>query len=168
MDINTQLAKGWTASDRLSVIWKSDLTDKIKRSFSKQQSCRYCYMDALHGRELNVWRKHLMAITQECYEQYWTSAGGQQTPFTKTIQVRRTRHAKRCWRSKDEPISDILLWTSSYRRAKSGRPARTYLQQLCADIGYSLEDFPGAIDDRDGGQERVREVRTGSATWCWW
>ena len=32
-DINTRLAKAWTAIDRLSVIWKSDLTDKIKRSF---------------------------------------------------------------------------------------------------------------------------------------
>ena len=50
IDINMQLAKAWTAMDRLSVIWKSDLTDKIKRSFSKQQSCRNCCMDALYGR----------------------------------------------------------------------------------------------------------------------
>ncbi len=28
-----RLAKAWTAIDRLSVIWKSDLTDKIKPSF---------------------------------------------------------------------------------------------------------------------------------------
>ena len=33
IDINTRLAKAWTANYRLSVIWKSDLTDKIKRSF---------------------------------------------------------------------------------------------------------------------------------------
>ena len=32
-DINTQLEKAWTAIDSLSVIWKSDLTDKIKFSF---------------------------------------------------------------------------------------------------------------------------------------
>ena len=32
-DINTWLAKAWTAIDSLSVIWKSDLTDKIKHSF---------------------------------------------------------------------------------------------------------------------------------------
>ena len=32
-DIDTWLAKAWTAYNRLSVIWKSDLTDKIKRSF---------------------------------------------------------------------------------------------------------------------------------------
>ena len=32
-DIDTQLVKAWTAINRLSVIWKSDLTDKMKRSF---------------------------------------------------------------------------------------------------------------------------------------
>ena len=32
-DISTWLTKAWTAIDRLSVIWKSDLTDKMKRSF---------------------------------------------------------------------------------------------------------------------------------------
>ena len=32
-DINTRLAKAWTAIDRLLVIWKSDLTDKMKCSF---------------------------------------------------------------------------------------------------------------------------------------
>ena len=49
-DINTRLAKAWTANNRLSVIWKSDMTDKINAVFSKQRSCRYCCMDALHGR----------------------------------------------------------------------------------------------------------------------
>ena len=34
-DINTRIAKAWTAIDRLLVIWKSELTDKIKRSFFK-------------------------------------------------------------------------------------------------------------------------------------
>ena len=32
-DIDMRLAKACTAIDRLSVIWKSDLTDKMKRSF---------------------------------------------------------------------------------------------------------------------------------------
>ena len=46
-DIDTRLTKEWTAINRLSIIWKSDLTDKMKRNFF--QSHRYCYMDALHG-----------------------------------------------------------------------------------------------------------------------
>ena len=32
-DIDTRLTKAWTAISRLSIIWKSDLTDKMKRSF---------------------------------------------------------------------------------------------------------------------------------------
>ena len=32
-DIDTRLTKAWTAIDRLSIIWKPDLTDKMKRSF---------------------------------------------------------------------------------------------------------------------------------------
>ena len=32
-DINTQLTKAWTAINRLLIIWKSDLTDKMKLSF---------------------------------------------------------------------------------------------------------------------------------------
>ena len=36
---------------------------------------------------------------------------GHLPPITKTIQVRRTRHPGHCWRSRDELISDVLLWT---------------------------------------------------------
>ena len=51
---------------------------------------------------------------------------------------------------KDELISDTLLWTPSHRRSKAGRPARTYIQQCRADTIYSLEEFTGAMDNRDG------------------
>ena len=33
--------------------------------------------------------------------------------------------------------------------ASVGQPTRTYLQQLCTDIGFSLENLPEVIDDRD-------------------
>ena len=55
------------------------------------------------------------------------------------ISIRRTRHAGHCWRSRNELISDVLLWTPTYGRAKAGRPARTYIQQLCEDTGCSPE-----------------------------
>ena len=47
-------------------------------------------------------------------------------PITKTIQVRLTRYAEHCWRSRDELIRDVLIWTPTYGRAKAGRPARTF------------------------------------------
>ena len=82
------------------------------------------------------WRQHLT-------KQYLYS---HLPPITKTIQVRRTRHAGHGWRNRDELISDVLLWTPSHGRAKAGRPARTEIQQLYADTGYSPEDLPEAMD----------------------
>ena len=85
-------------------------------------------------------------------------------PITKTIQVRRTRHAGHCWRSTDEIISDVLLWTPTYGRAKAGRPARTYIQQLCEDTGCSPEDQPEAMNDREKWRERVKDIRASGTT----
>ena len=89
-------------------------------------------------------------------------------PITKTIQVRRTRHAGHCWRSKDELISDVLLWTPTYGRAKAGRPARTYIQQLCEDTECNAEDLREAMSDREKWREMVRDIRAGGTTWWWW
>ena len=93
---------------------------------------------------------------------------GHLPPITKIIQVRRTRHAGHCWRSRDELISDVLLWTPTYGRAKTGRPARKYIQQLCEDTGCSPEDLPEAMNDREMWRERIRDIHAGSTTWWWW
>ena len=85
---------------------------------------------------------------------------GHLPPITTTIQVRQTRHAGHCCWSRDELISDVLLWTPKYGRAKAGRPARTYIQQLCDDTGCSPEDLPEARNDREKWWERV-------TTWWW-
>ena len=93
---------------------------------------------------------------------------GHLPPIAKTIQVRRTRHAGHCWRSKDELISDVLRWTPAYGQAKAGRPARTYIQQLCEDTGCSPEDLPEAMNNREKWRERVRDIYASGTTWWWW
>ena len=93
---------------------------------------------------------------------------GHLPPITKTIQVRRTRHAGHCWRSRDELIRDVLLWIPTHGRAKAGRPARTYIQQLCEDTGCCPEDLPRAMNDREEWRERVRDISAASAIWWWW
>ena len=93
---------------------------------------------------------------------------GHLPPITKTIQVRRTRHAGHCWRSRDELIRDVLLWIPTHGRAKAGRPARTYIQQLCEDTGCCPEDLPRAMNDREKWRERVRDIRAASTIWWWW
>ena len=112
----------------------------------------------------------LRAILNKSWRQYPTSHQlyGHLPPITKTIQVRRTRHAGHCWRSKDELIRDVLLWTPTYGQAKAGRPARTYIQQLCEDTGCSPEDLPEVMNDREKWRERVMDIRASGTTWWWW
>ena len=61
--------------------------------------------------------------------------------------------------------NDLLLWTPAYGQAKAGRPARTYVQQLCEDTGCSPEDLPEVMNNREKWRERVRDVRAGGMTW---
>ena len=112
----------------------------------------------------------LQAILNKSWRQHPTRPQlyGHLPPITKTIQVRRTRHAGHCWRSRDELISDVLLWTPTHGHAKAGRPARTYIQQLCEDTGCCPEDLPEAMNDREKWRERVRDIHATSTTWWWW
>ena len=112
----------------------------------------------------------LRAILNKSWQQHPTrhQLYGYLPPITKTIQVRRTRHAGHCWRSRDELIRDVLLWIPTHGRAKAGRPARTYIQQLCEDTGCCPEDLPRAMNDREEWRERVRDIRATSAIWWWW
>ena len=112
----------------------------------------------------------LRAILNKSWQQHPTrhQLYGHLPPITKTIQARWTRHAGHCWRSRDELISDVLLWIPTYGWAKAGRPVQIYIQQLCEDIGYSPDDLPEAMNDREKWRERVRDIRACGTTWWWW
>ena len=173
-DIDTRLTKAWTAINRLSIIWKSDLTDKMKRSFFQAAveslllyGCTTWTLTKrlekkLDGNDTRMLRE----ILNRSWQQHPTrhQLYGHLPPITKTIQVRRTRYAGHCWRSRDELISDVLLWSPTHGRAKAGRLARTYIQQLCEDTGYCPEDLPEAMNDREKWPERVRDIRATSTT----
>ena len=177
-DINTHLAKAWTAIDRLSVILTSDLSDKIKFSFFQATVVSillYCcttWTLTKHMEEnlyVNCTRM-LQAVLNKSRWQHPTKGQlhGHLPLITKTIQIRRTKHVGHCWRSKDELMRDVLQWTTSDGQAKVGRPARTYLQQLSTDRGCRLEDQQEAMDGRDEYRERVREIRASGTSWGWW
>ena len=146
-DIDTRLTKAWTAIDRLSIIWKSDLTDKMKRSFFRAAvvsillyGCTTWTLSKRFEKKLDGnYKRMLRAIFNKSWRQHpkRKQLYGHLPSITKTIQVRGTRHARHCWRSKDDLITNVLLWTPAYGQAKAGRPARTYIQQLCEDTECS-------------------------------
>ena len=156
-DIDTRLPKAWTAINRLSVIWKSDLTDKMKRSFFQAAAASillygcttWTLTKRLEKKLDSNYTRMLRAISNKSWRKHPTrnQLYGHLPAITKTIQVRRTRHAGPCWRKRDEFISDVLLWIPTYGREKAGRTARRYIQQLCKDTGCSPEDLPEAMND---------------------
>ena len=177
-DIDTRLTKAWTAIDRLSIIWKSDLTDKMKRIFFQAvvvsillYGCTTWVLSKRLEKKLDgIYSRILRAILNKSWRQHPTrhQLYGHLPPITKTIQARRTKDAGHCWINKDELISDVLLWNPPYGQEKAGRPARTYIQQLCEDTGCSPEDLPEASNDREKCREKVRDIRASGMTWWWW
>ena len=164
--------------NRLTTIWKSDLTDKMKRSFFQAAvtsillyGCTTWTLTKRLEKKLDGnYTRMLRAILNKSWQRHPTrhQLYGHLPPITKSIQVRRTRHAGHCWRSRDELIRDVLLWIPTHGRAKAGRPARTYIQQLCEDTGCCPEDLPRAMNDREEWRERVRDIRAASTIWWWW
>ena len=142
--------------------------DKMKRSFFQAAivpillyGCTtWTLTKQLEKRLDGNYTRMLRAILNKSRRQHSTKQQlyGHLPPITKTIQIRRTRHAGHCWRSRDELISDVLLWAPTHGRAKAERPARTYIQQLCEDTGCSPDDLPKAMNDREGWLEKFSDT----------
>ena len=102
-DIDTRLTKAWTAIDRLSIIWKSNLTDKMKRSFFQAAvvsillyGCTTWTLAKRLEKKLDGnYTRMLREILNKSWRQHPTrhQLYGYLPPITKTIQVKGTRHA---------------------------------------------------------------------------
>ena len=149
-DINMRLAKAWMAIDRLSIIWKSDLSDEIKLNFFRVAvvsiilyGCTTWTLTERIEKKLDRNCKRMLGATlNKSWKQHPTKQQqyGHLPPMSRIIKIRQTRHAVHCWRSKDELISDIFLCIPSHGHASVDRPTRTYLQQLCTDTRCNIKD----------------------------
>ena len=115
-DIDTRLTKAWTAIDRLSIIWKSNLTDKMKRSFFQAavvsillHGCiTWTLTKRLEKKLDNNYTRMLRAILNKSWQQHPTSH--QLHGHLLTIQARWTRHAGHCWTRKWCTPVDSRMW----------------------------------------------------------
>ena len=126
------LVKMWTAISRLLIIWKTDLSNKIKRDFSQAVVVSII----LYGCTTRMLTKHIekklygncTRMLQAIFNKSWKQQATKQQLYGhlhsifKTIQIRWTRHVEPCWRSKDKLISDILQRTPTHEHASVGRP----------------------------------------------
>ena len=132
-DIDTWLMKTWTAINRISIIWRSDLTDKMKHSYFQAAvvsillyGCTTWTLTKRLEKKLDGnYTRMLWAILNKSWQQHSTrhQLYSHLPPIMKTIQVRRTRHAGHCWRSRDElkwctPM-EPHIWPSKSRTTSS-------------------------------------------------
>ena len=118
------LTKAWTAIDRLSIIWKSDLTDKMKRSFFQAAvvsillyGCTTWTLTKRLEKKLDsYYTRMLRAILNKSWRQHLTrhQLYGHLPPITKDIQVRRTRQLEHTFSSYVR-IRDVALKTCQRR-----------------------------------------------------
>ena len=92
---------------------------------------------------------------------------GHLPPITKTFQVRRTRRAGHCWRSKDELMSDVLRRTPVYGWAKAGRPDRTYIQCCILTFDPAKQAIPKTVEvtHSDGSYGKKSRRRAWLTIW---
>ena len=130
----------------LSIIWKSNLTDKIKRSFFQAA----VVLILLYG--CTTW-----TLTKRPPTSHHENYPSQTNQTCRTLLEKQGRAHKWC-----TPM-DPNIWPR-----KKGQSARTYIQQLCEDMGCSPEDLPEAMNDRENWRERVRDIHARGTTWWWW
>ena len=182
-DINTRLAKAWTAIDRLLVIWKSDLTDKMKRSSFQAAimlillyRCTTWMLTKRIEKKLDGnYTKMLQAILNKPWGQHPTKQQlySQFLPITKTIQVRRTRHVGHCWRSRNKLISNIPLHMDEQRQNDQLEPSynssvqiqdvdfKTYRKQWTIEKGGGRGSEAWHDDNVDYGQAPLSLIHWG-------
>ena len=151
-DIKTRIAKAWGALNKLNVVWKSSLSDELKRSFFRATiesvllygATAWTLTKTLEARLDGTYTHMLRAVLNISWKKHPTKKQlyGNLPTISDIIRERRMRFAGHCWRAKQELASDVLLWVPRHSHTRVGRPATTYVDQLCSDTGCLPTDLP--------------------------
>ena len=148
----------WTTINRLSITWKFDLSNKIKRDFFQivlvsilSYGCSTWTLTTYMEKKQNGnYLRMLHDFLNKSWKQY-----SHLHHISKSIQ---TRPAKCCWINKDRHIRNILQWILTHRLDSVCQLVRIFLHQLCGDNGRSLVNPLGTKDDWDWRRKLGKSV----------
>ena len=153
-------------------IWKSGLTDKLKRRlFISTVESVLLYgseawtltvqlekaLDGVYTRMLRVahnvtWEDHIRNI--DLY--------GGLPRVTDKVRARRMRLAGHCVWHPELAASQLILWEPKHGERGSGRPKTTYVDTLKRDAGLSsTSELKTLMEDRDQWRAAIRDSRAG-------
>ena len=171
-DIKTRLGKAWSALTKLNSIWKSNLTEKLKKEFFQAVvqsvllygSTTWTLTKQLEKKIDGNYTRMLRAILNISWKEHPSKERlyGTFPPISQVIREQRLRFVGHCWRSKDEIVQSVLLWRPNHGKRNRGRPSKTYIHQLIEDTGMNVEDLPNAMENRELWRRRIKEIRASS------
>ena len=173
-DIEVRIAKGWSALNRMEIIWKSKIQKELKiRFFRATVESVMMYgaeswtltktlekrLDGVYTRMLRTaldipWKRHIS--NKELYREL--------PKLSNTLKVRRLRFIGHVWRKTDEIAQKLLLWEPTQGMRKPGRPRYTYVDQLRDDTGLENHHLKEKMQNRKEWRGYVQYVRALSST----
>ena len=171
-DIDMQLMKAWTAIDKLSFIWKSDLTNRMKCSFFQAAVVSIllygCTTWTLTKRLEKKLDGNYTSNIEQVLEATPRKAPTRRPPTSHhenypslMNQTCRTLLEKKGWAHKWCTPMDPYIWPSKSRMASLNI-------HTAALWGYSSEDLLEAMNDWEKWRERVWDIHAGNTTFLWW
>ena len=141
LDFSGQRLKRSSCTDRRLGHWHSLLTKKLDRAYIQM----------------------LRVVKNVTWQQRITNEGlyGGLPRISSTTWERRLWFSGHCWRSKNEVVSDLVLWEPKHSKRSVGGHARTFASLLEADIGVPRDCLLASMGDRVGWRKRPMGVDWG-------
>ena len=170
-DFNTRKGMAWSACNKLSKIWESDLPNKIKIDVFQATvepvllygSDTWTLSERLHNRLDGTYTKLLRRVQNISWKEHATlnKIYGCLPRISQTLRQRRAQFAGHCLRATDELSSNFVLW-KSHAIGKRSRKL-TYYDTICRDTGLQYDDLKTAMNDRATWKEIVYNISAEAA-----
>ena len=168
-DVEARIAKAWSIINKLSIIWKSNLSEKLKRNFFRATAGSVLLYDSttwtltknMESKIDGVFTRMLRAALNVPWREHPTNERlyGSIPKVMTLIREQRTRLAGHLFRNKEELASDLILWQPTYGHRGRGRPNKTYIDQLASDAECPSEHLATLMSNRNEWKERVKAIR---------
>ena len=166
-DIATRKALAWQSLNKMSNVWKSDLSNKRKINLFRATT----EMILLYGSQTWTLTKRDEARLDGCYTRmlrtvkniHWKAKlpnkqlYGSLHRISDIIRSRRLKLAGHCFRDKSSPTHKLVTWIPRHGTTKPGRPLLNYVDTLMRDTGTeTTAELESLMSDRDQWRLRNR------------
>ena len=157
-DFKIRKALAWKACNKMSTIWKSNLSMSIKVKFFRAA----VESILLYGSEGWTLNNKLEARLDGCYTRLlmmvknlnWKNHPSREQIYgdipkiSEVVRYRRLNFAAHCARRLDEPVSGLVFWNPTHGRRAQGKPRLTFPKLLSLDAGMEQQELLKLMLDR--------------------